>query len=84
MTIRLTLSSKTNRFPSLNGTVNAFLMQNGKRAVLLVRYGSRIVTKNGQNHLTVRSMVCNKIYGTVDAKRSKRHTKNTRVRYGTV
>ena len=26
--------SKTNRFPLLNGTVNAFLIQNGKRSVL--------------------------------------------------
>ena len=41
MKVRYAELSKTNRFPSLNGTVNAFLIQNGKRAVLLVRYGSR-------------------------------------------
>jgi hypothetical protein len=32
---------KTKRFQPLNGTLNAFLIQNGIWAVLLVRYGSR-------------------------------------------
>ena len=64
MTVRLTLSyQKLTVFCFLYRTVNAFLIQNGKRTVLDWD-GSRFNKndKNGQNILTVRSTVYNKIW----------------------